>query len=591
MTFPTACDAALAEAKVLAKSGDLARARARAEAGLVDAPEDHRLYAFLAFVAARESRAPDALDLLLRALDLNSTIPQYWCDLWFILERSDAASDRQLLRRTIARALTIDRTGRTDAELAAHRQLLPRLSACGSGAAILDWTLEQAGAATADEGLRSLFLAFLEFGATRALEMEKCVTSLRREILMRVRTRGGMDSQPHALELCAALAIHCFFHEHIFLESADETAAIEALVRRAASEQATAIDIACLAAYRPLRNFPFGRFLPARYIEHDSARLQRLLKLDVLDWIEEGWLRSRIELLTPIRDGTSLEVRTQYEENPYPRWNHLPVDRTANADAGAGRKILIAGCGTGHHALLVAACYPAAEIWAIDLSAASLAYALRAAGEYGFHGLRFFQGDLLELRGSSERFDEIYCEGVLHHLREPEVGLAVLSECLSTGGQLRLAVYSNSGRRWIRPALALRDRLGMQANLSGIRGLRGAIANLSEGDPARGVISTADYYFTSACRDLLFHVQEHRYDLPDLAKMFARQGLELVRLSVPATAEVLFRELFPAGDPARDLDLWGEVESQRDSLFGSMYQFTLRKTGDVRPGAELAFQG
>lgn len=585
MTLPTTGTAALAEAKLLVKSGDLVSARARAEVGLRDAPEDHRLYAFLAFVAARESKPADAIHMLLRAIELNASISQYWDDLWFVLERTDTVPDRRLLCRVIERGLTLDRTARVDAELAAHRQLLPKLRACGSGAAILDWVLGQGGEKADDEGLRSLFPGFLEFGATRALEMEQCVTSLRRELLMRNQPEGAPQVGPEALELCAALAIHCFFHEHIFEELVDETTAIEALVARAASGQTTAIDVARLAAYRPLRNLECGRALPGRFIEHESARLQKLLKLDVLDWVEEGRLRSRIEPLTPIEDRTSQVVRAQYEENPYPRWNHLPVGREANPRAGAGKKILVAGCGTGHHALLVASRFPAAEIWAMDLSAASLAYALRAATEYGFHGLRFLQGDILELGSRSERFDEIYCEGVLHHLRDPERGLATLSDSLSPNGQLRLAVYSNSGRRWIPPATALRDELGLKATLAGIRRLRAAIASRPEGDPARGVIGTADFYTTSACRDLLFHVREHRYDLPELARMFTRHGLQLVHLTVPAAAEALFRELFPAGEPARDLDLWGKVESQHDNLFGSMYHFTLRKTGNGGPRA------
>src|SRR5205807_6853556 len=98
-----------------------------------------------------------------------------------------------------------------------------------------------------------------------------------------------------------------------------------------------------------------------------------------------------IPQLTPISDRTSTAVRAQYEENPYPRWLRAPLQdepaplrqvlaqqlpwlETARLPASAQPRVLIAGCGTGQHAISAATTYAGADVLAIDLSRASLAH-------------------------------------------------------------------------------------------------------------------------------------------------------------------------------------------------------------------------
>ena len=94
---------------------------------------------------------------------------------------------------------------------------------------------------------------------------------------------------------------------------------------------------------------------------------------------EEAQDRNSISVLTAIDDRVSLEVKQQYEENPYPRWidNRIPAGRrrteNGNRDARSGEQsnkaeILIAGCGTGHTAFRTAQFYPGAHVLAVDLS-------------------------------------------------------------------------------------------------------------------------------------------------------------------------------------------------------------------------------
>ena len=80
----------------------------------------------------------------------------------------------------------------------------------------------------------------------------------------------------------------------------------------------------------------------------------------------------------------------QYEENPYPRWITNPLRRAADLarekaspERQAELDILIAGCGTGSHAIQIAQVYPNARLLGIDVSLSSLAYARRKTRELG----------------------------------------------------------------------------------------------------------------------------------------------------------------------------------------------------------------
>src|ERR1019366_7558033 len=118
---------------------------------------------------------------------------------------------------------------------------------------------------------------------------------------------------------------------------------------------------------------------------------------------EEDRLRAAIPQLTLIEDKVSRSVRAHYEENPYPRWikpapaesrnsvagylrQNFPLAPSTAADAPA--EFLSAGCGTGQLAIECAQSLNA-QVLAVDLSLASLAYAKRKAAELGLANITF----------------------------------------------------------------------------------------------------------------------------------------------------------------------------------------------------------
>ncbi|MEJ2027816.1 MAG: class I SAM-dependent methyltransferase [Limibacillus sp.] len=310
----------------------------------------------------------------------------------------------------------------------------------------------------------------------------------------------------------------------------------------------------------------------------------------------EAQVVGTIESVTPVEDATSQAVRAQYEANPYPRWMALPpLPETALGGGARGflkralplagpavlpelpehPSVLIAGCGTGRQARDIARRLPEAKITALDLSVSSLAYAKRKAEGAGVENVSFVQGDLLALTETGGAgFDMIFCSGVLHHLAEPEAGLAAITSRLKPGGVMKLALYSREARAFLKPAREKLAALGLCADAEGIRQARFALFNLPEGDPARAVTAWLDFYSLSDCRDALFHVQERDYHALELAEYLATQDLTFLGFQgLPRETAQAYRARFPQDPEARDLTNWAAFEPDHPLTFVAMYQF------------------
>jgi SAM-dependent methyltransferase len=431
-----------------------------------------------------------------------------------------------------------------------------------------------------------MLLALIENSLVPEPTLETCLRALRRRAL-EAWASGPLSASPRLAELACALAQQCFLNEYVWPETAAETAVVARLAERVRAGDASALELALLAAYRPLAAIP----ALARPAAAGEA-FERLWRRQVAEPAEEARLRAEIPVLTAISDPTSRAVQAQYEENPYPRWHRVPASlaspfpmrralRTlfphldpARFAVAEAPDVLIAGCGTGFQAAITAARNPAGRILAIDLSRASLAYAMRRCAELGLTNLRFAQADVLQLGGLPERFDMIECTGVLHHLRDPLAGWRVLASLLKRGGVMRIALYSEIGRRSVVAARELIARHGLGADREGIRAARQLIFAQPDASPVRPLVHSPDLYSASGVRDLVLHVQEHRFTAAQLADSIRALGLEflgfeLADRGVPRA----YRERFPEDPTAVSLENWGRFEAEHPHVFAGMYQF------------------
>ncbi len=444
-----------------------------------------------------------------------------------------------------------------------------------------------------------LLLNFMALSVITDHEIEIMLTVLRRSMIFGIKTDQGMVSDK-TLPFSAALALHCFTNDYIFQITTEETAIVEHLSKEVAMLSTNGQEIppallVALATYRPLYQFPWSKELLKRDLPND---LKPLITRQVQEPLEEIALYDQIPCLTNIENKVSQAVRGQYEVNPYPRW--IKGDFPAEAktirnvlespllrfDLGdyvtpKNPRILVPGCGTGHQALYVASRYSNATIMAVDLSLKSIAYAMRKTHEQGFTNIDYAQADIMELGDLGQQFDVIDCSGVLHHLEDPLSGWRILLDLLEPGGLMKIGLYSTIARQNISKGRLLVDQKVDTTSPEGIRQCRQEIVTKAEdGNREMEEISKMiDFYNLSECRDLLFHVQEHCFTLPQIEAALQEFGLKFLGFELrDQKAMTRFKTLYSVKSALTSLPLWHEFETQNPNTFLGMYQFWVRKT-------------
>jgi 2-polyprenyl-3-methyl-5-hydroxy-6-metoxy-1,4-benzoquinol methylase/Flp pilus assembly protein TadD len=422
--------------------------------------------------------------------------------------------------------------------------------------------------------------------------LERVFTGLRRALLLEPELR---KFGPDVLPFCAALATQSFMTDYAWYVTDEEEAQLDSLTSRLGvhlreehAPESPALMLALAGAYRPLH-----RLEDAARITRRSwpAALSELLRLQVSEPLEERVLQEQIPRLTPVANPVSQQVRAQYEENPYPRWGRayravrrtslrelfVSLGATYPADPSfAAPEVLIAGCGTGQQAVLASTSYDNAGVLAIDLSLASLAYAWRKTRELGIGNIDYQQADITELRRLGRSFHVIECGGVLHHLEDPLAGWRVLVDLLRPGGVMFIALYSELARRPVVRARAQIAARGYAATAADIRRCRHEILALPDDDPLASLRSVRDLYNVSECRDLLFHVQEHRFTLPQIKEALDQLGLRLLTMANELYSET-YRKRFPDDPRMTSLDNWHLIEQEHPDAFVGMYAFWVQK--------------
>jgi 2-polyprenyl-3-methyl-5-hydroxy-6-metoxy-1,4-benzoquinol methylase len=397
-----------------------------------------------------------------------------------------------------------------------------------------------------------LLLRLLEDVVIRDAQLERLIINTRRRML----------DGPLPLPLMTAIAHQCFNTEYVFEETEAERAQLASLREQILKAQWVSEHwCAAYAAYRPLQALRAKTF-----------PIASLVRRQILEPEEERRLAADVPSLSGARTAVSARVQAQYEENPYPRWLRAPAPGASPHRIAGKARILVAGCGTGQHAIATAQQYPAASVLAVDLSLASLAYAKRKTLELGLTNIEYRQADILALDGMAERFDLIECSGVLHHLEDPFAGWRVLKDLLNPGAFMRVGLYSETARRGVVRARELIAAQGFAPDAAGIRACR-AVIRARTGDAELAALArNEDFYSMSGCRDLLFHVQEHRFSLPQIEAMIGRLGLRFLGFEFPDSGGTLARYHQRFRDPL-DLKSWHRFESEFPDTFSRMYQF------------------
>ena len=429
-------------------------------------------------------------------------------------------------------------------------------------------------------------------------EAEGFFTRLRKELLIMTIQRGTVTHQ--LKPLTESLAAQCFLNEYVYFTSQEEDVAISQIIEAAAnSQEATNRYLAIIGCYKAIYTTGISPEFINNYPTPDDSS-KELIAAQFKEPRQEQEIRTSFQEKRNVNNTISQQVQEMYEENPYPRFKfsdytdsklakpifkYIEVETNRNdlsfseglKSLTATPKVLIAGCGTGNQAIN-ASRYKNAQITAIDLSSSSLAYAIRKAKEYEMNNVSFKKMDLLNVSQLGDIFDIIECSGVLHHMEKPSKGLSALIQQLKPDGYIKIGLYSEIARKVIVEARKIIPMLEIDSSPEGIRRFRKQVLDGEIKELLALPKFARDFYSLSECRDLCFHVQEHRYTTESLQKLLDSHGLTFCGFMVPEQIKKHYQEQYPEDSDMTSLSNWGEFEEEHPSTFKGMYQFWAHKT-------------
>ena len=420
------------------------------------------------------------------------------------------------------------------------------------------------------------------------LQLEALFVTMRRVLLTYI---DEIEETPALLSFFSTLSLHCFTNEYIYFESDEETKRVEDLETKITqtltqAEQPRLIDALCCATYRPLHRYDWCEKL--KVLDQLSEVKTRLIEQPLTERV----IAKDIPALGVISDEISVKVRVQYEENPYPRWVKLGItpkkivlakfvdqaglqlhsDKIRNISSP---EILVAGCGTGQHSIETASLFFNCQVTAVDLSVASLAYAQRRTNELAIKNVNYLHADILDLGRLDTEFDIVQTSGVLHHMADPMAGWRVLVNLLKPGGLMKIGLYSELARVSVVKTREEIASLKLGTSAGEIREFREALVK-SRDDHHQELTTFPDFFGLSDLRDLIFHIQEHRFTIPKIEGCLTELGLKFCGF-VDEDIVARFRDFYGDSSDVYDLALWHRFEECVPDTFIGMYQFWCQK--------------
>ena len=440
-----------------------------------------------------------------------------------------------------------------------------------------------------DEFLKiKILMQLIEITPITNLKIEEKIKDLRSKILLKIDSINNLEN---AFKLVKLIASQCYINEYIYQIKAEENLVLIELEKELKNKfeindiNKTILKVALLASYKPLVEFD----LPGKIL--NIPEIKDLVDQQINNPQIEFNIQKNIKS-KEIKNSVSKKVKIQYEKNPYPRWEkialknapEIPVKHFNNLNLNFNRElinywdninVLVAGCGTGQHALATASKYKRSFITAIDLSINSLSYAKRKADELEIKNIEFVQMDILDLKSINKKFNIIESIGVLHHMDNPFEGWRILNDSLENGGMIMIGLYSNIAREHI---VKIRDDIKIKSfnfDKKNIIKFREKIISSNNLD-YKLIKQSPDFYSFSNLIDLLFHVQESRFTIPEINKYINNLSLKFCGFENRQLIN-LFSKTYRNHKDLYNLDLWNKFELDNPRIFAGMYQFWCQK--------------
>ena len=252
-------------------------------------------------------------------------------------------------------------------------------------------------------------------------------------------------------------------------------------------------------------------------------------------------------------------VRTMYEAYPFPLRDPKDEERrlvvaeqetlgklnhfcyAGRQSFGDGFRVLVAGGGTGDHTIFLAEQlrHYDARVAYVDFSASSLAIARERARVRGLENIEWHHRSILDIPSMDiGPFDLVSCSGVLHHLPEPEGGLAALRAVLADEGAMSLMLYGRTGRMAVYAGQELMRLVNegvtdpAQRTLNARRVVESMPASnwlMRGSEPVR--VAREFLEDDSNLNDVLLHEQDRAYSVTEIYELLRGAELELIEFT------------------------------------------------------------
>lgn len=159
-----------------------------------------------------------------------------------------------------------------------------------------------------------------------------------------------------------------------------------------------------------------------------------------------------------ISDSKTKKVAEFYKITPFPNYkenddkqsmlekgNSNTLARQFKKFIGYKKKVLEVGCGTGQLSIYFALANNN-EIIAFDPTIESINLAKNFSKKNNIQNIKFVNADIFDDVLTDNYFDFIWCNGVLHHTKDPYKAFEIVSKSLKNNGYILIGLYNKIGR-------------------------------------------------------------------------------------------------------------------------------------------------
>ena len=140
---------------------------------------------------------------------------------------------------------------------------------------------------------------------------------------------------------------------------------------------------------------------------------------------------------------------------------------------------------------------------------------------------------------------------------------------------MKIGLYSEMARQHIVEMRQEIRKAGIGSSDAAMKSFRKTVMKSDQNHHKR-ILNFSDFYSLSELKDLLFHVQEHRFTIPQIQNCLSQLGLEFCGFETPEIISQFKLTNTGAGD-TYDLDRWHKYEETNPRVFMGMYQFWCQK--------------